>query len=230
MATLCKASEVTSDYGSPGDTSLSRSPQDSPKNDALPFGVRWQHKCLLLYSERGANLCEAQALLGKRTLSTSDSRPISRNIQSLEIPIRKRSADLLDCDGVKRYWDQSPIRNRSSHWRNSPLKPMLSAIWKLAMTHARFACRTFRRFRTFADFPPKLIKVGNKLFIPAETLLIGVGIPDCSEFGVACNRVSIAENINGEAWINAGQSDEPSSLRLSRRSCHRAYRGRRCDE
>ena len=31
--------------------------------------------------------------------------------------------------------DQSPIRSRSSHWRNSPLKPMLSAIWKLEMTH-----------------------------------------------------------------------------------------------
>ena len=31
--------------------------------------------------------------------------------------------------------DQSPIRSRSSHWRNSPLKPMLSATWKLAMTH-----------------------------------------------------------------------------------------------
>ena len=31
--------------------------------------------------------------------------------------------------------DQSPIRSSCSHWRNSPLRPILSAIWKLAMTH-----------------------------------------------------------------------------------------------
>jgi hypothetical protein len=31
--------------------------------------------------------------------------------------------------------DQSPIRSSCSHWRNSPLKPMLSATWKLAITH-----------------------------------------------------------------------------------------------
>jgi len=38
----------------------------------------------------------------------------------------------------------------------------------------------------------------NSFASPAETLLIGVGIPDCSEIGIACNRVSIAvENING---------------------------------
>ena len=30
---------------------------------------------------------------------------------------------------------QSPTRNSSSHCRKSPLKPMLSATWKLAMTH-----------------------------------------------------------------------------------------------
>ena len=32
----------------------------------------------------------------------------------------------------------------------------------------------------------------NRFASPAETLLIGVGIPDCSEIGIACNRVSIA--------------------------------------
>jgi hypothetical protein len=30
---------------------------------------------------------------------------------------------------------QSPTRSRCSHWRNSPLKPTLSSILKLAMTH-----------------------------------------------------------------------------------------------
>jgi hypothetical protein len=45
---------------------------------------------------------------------------------------------------------QSLIRSRCSHWGNSPLKTRLSAIWKLTMTHARFACRTSRLFRTFA--------------------------------------------------------------------------------
>jgi hypothetical protein len=43
-----------------------------------------------------------------------------------------------------------------------------------------------------------------------------VGIPDCSEIGIACNRVSIAvENINGQAWINAGKATS-----LSVCDCH----------
>ena len=46
--------------------------------------------------------------------------------------------------------DQSPIRSRCSHWRNSPLKPMLSAIWKLAMTQRSICLPDFRRFRRFA--------------------------------------------------------------------------------
>jgi hypothetical protein len=47
--------------------------------------------------------------------------------------------------------DQSPIRSRCSHWRNSPVKPMLSAILKLAMTH-RSIC--FPDFRQFCHRPP----------------------------------------------------------------------------
>jgi hypothetical protein len=43
-----------------------------------------------------------------------------------------------------------------------------------------------------------------------------MGIPDCSEFSIACNRVAIAlENINGEAWINAGKA-----TRLRVCDCH----------
>jgi hypothetical protein len=53
-------------------------------------------------------------------------------------------------DPPRRDWigsanrDHSPIRSRSSHWRNSPLKPMLSAILKPAMTHLSIC---------FPDFP-----------------------------------------------------------------------------
>ena len=40
----------------------------------------------------------------------------------------------LSSDRCGRSGSQSPIRNNSSHCRNSPLKPMLSATWKLEMT------------------------------------------------------------------------------------------------
>jgi hypothetical protein len=36
----------------------------------------------------------------------------------------------------------------------------------------------------------------NRFAIPAETLLIGVGIPDCSEIGIACNSVWV-DSLNG---------------------------------
>ena len=52
-----------------------------------------------------------------------------------EMRISLRVAARRDWDRECKPSDQSPIRSISSHWRNSPLKPMLSAIWKLAMTH-----------------------------------------------------------------------------------------------
>ncbi len=60
---------------------------------------------------------------------------------------------VLDCEHGEESRDQSPIRSRSSHWRNSPLKPMLSAIWKLEMTHRSICLPDFRQFRRFADTP-----------------------------------------------------------------------------
>jgi hypothetical protein len=47
--------------------------------------------------------------------------------------------------------DQSPIGSRPLPLAKSPLKPTLLAIWKLDMTHARFAFRTSRQFRRFGD-------------------------------------------------------------------------------
>ena len=45
----------------------------------------------------------------------------------------------------------SPTRNKYSHCRNSPLKPMFSRSGMSRWRTARFACRTFRQFRMFAD-------------------------------------------------------------------------------
>jgi hypothetical protein len=39
-----------------------------------------------------------------------------------------KSTDLLNRERWQGCRDQSLIRSKSSHWRNSPLKPMLSAI------------------------------------------------------------------------------------------------------
>ena len=44
---------------------------------------------------------------------------------------------------VKDNRDQSPISKRCSHWRKSPLKPMLSATRKLAMTHRSISSLDF---------------------------------------------------------------------------------------
>ena len=45
-----------------------------------------------------------------------------------------------------KLFSQSPIRSRSSHWRNSPLKPILSAIWNVEkwLSH-RDCCQLFAR-------------------------------------------------------------------------------------
>jgi hypothetical protein len=46
---------------------------------------------------------------------------------------------------------------------SSPLKPMLSAIWKVEMTQRSICLAdTFRRFRMFADINPGVIEVGKK--------------------------------------------------------------------
>jgi hypothetical protein len=56
--------------------------------------------------------------------------------------------------GGRGVGDQSPIRGRSFQRRKSPLKPILAAIQKLAMTHrSKLACRTSQQFRTFVGTP-----------------------------------------------------------------------------
>ena len=49
--------------------------------------------------------------------------------------IFKGLSELEGDEELVRRRDQSPIRSRASHLRKSPLQPMLSAIWKLEMTH-----------------------------------------------------------------------------------------------
>jgi hypothetical protein len=48
--------------------------------------------------------------------------------------IFKSLSELEGGEELVRRRDQSPIRSRASHWRKSPLKPMLSATLKLEIT------------------------------------------------------------------------------------------------
>jgi glycerophosphoryl diester phosphodiesterase len=57
----------------------------------------------------------------------------------------KKSTELVDCEESR---DQSPIPQEPSHWRKSPLKPMLSATRKVAMTRRSIClppCRNGRK-------------------------------------------------------------------------------------
>ena len=48
-----------------------------------------------------------------------------------------------------------PIRSRSAHWRNSPLKPMLCAIWNVENTH-RSICLPDLTAVSVINGPPSL--------------------------------------------------------------------------
>ena len=85
----------------------------------------------LLYTLTAAAVRPAYARCTRSTRSTNNGAILEVSCMSIGM--------------VSRY---SPTRSRSSHWRNSPLKPMLSAIWKLEMTYtARFVCRIFQAAR-----------------------------------------------------------------------------------
>ena len=76
--------------------------------------------------------------------------PGAKSARDIPFAVRQSLARLLNMSKIgiasaKR--DQSPIRSRSSHWRKSPLKPMLSATRKDAITHRSIACRTSGQFR-----------------------------------------------------------------------------------
>ena len=58
--------------------------------------------------------------------------------------IFKGLSELESGEELVRRRDQSPIRRSSSHWRTSPLKPILSANRKLAMTHRSIFLAGFR--------------------------------------------------------------------------------------
>ena len=64
----------------------------------------------------------------------------------------------------------SDSRSSSSHWRKSPLKPMLSAIWNVEMTHRSICLPDFGSFAGSAILPPGLIEgqIGHVRRVPIE--------------------------------------------------------------
>jgi hypothetical protein len=55
---------------------------------------------------------------------------------------------------------QSPTRNRCSHWRNSPLNPMLSATRNVEMRHRSICLPPLPgAFANYPVFPARLVKV-----------------------------------------------------------------------
>ena len=74
--------------------------------------------------------------------------------------------------------DQSPIRSRCSHCRNSPLNPMLSATGNLEMTHRSICLPRFpARWQADRYSPPRPVEVSRELVVLAG-LQLGQQLPD----------------------------------------------------
>ena len=61
-------------------------------------------------------------------------------VKSVNSANTKKSTELVDCEESR---DQSPIPQEPSHCRKSPLKPMLSAIRNVEMTHRSISSPDF---------------------------------------------------------------------------------------